>query len=280
MTAILSWNIQYGKGCDGVVDLGRIRRDILAAGLPDVICLQEVADGFAELDGAGTDQAAQIAGMFAEYQAVFAPGVDRHDGRRRRFGNMILSRLPLLDSEAHLLPRPADGATRHMRRVALAVTAATAAGPLRIATTHLEYFAAGQRHAQVGRIRDLSAEWLANAQMPPQPARHTYAPLPPAMDLVWCGDFNLEPNDPDYAALQAALPDGAGRLQDAWHLLHGTLPHAPTCGVHDAAQWPQGPHARDFFFVTPGLRTRLKSVETDTQTAASDHQPIRLLLAD
>ncbi len=45
---ILSWNIQFGKGVDGAVDLGRIARRSLEFGRvapPDVICFQEVAVG-------------------------------------------------------------------------------------------------------------------------------------------------------------------------------------------------------------------------------------------
>lgn len=207
MTTILSWNIQYGKGCDGLTDPARIRREIGRIGLADVICLQEVSDGFADLDG-GADQVAVFAGLFDGYHPVFAPGIDRSgsDGRRQRFGNMVLSRLPVLETEIHLLPRPADPSVRHMRRVAVAVTVDSAAGPLRIATTHLEFFAAGQRRTQVQQIRSLSAEWLDNAARPPQPGRNTYAAPPPAAGLVWCGDFNLVPADPEYAALLAPLP--------------------------------------------------------------------------
>lgn len=281
MTTILSWNIQYGKGCDGLTDPARIRREIGRIGLPDVICLQEVSDGFADLD-AGADQVAVFAGLFDGYHPVFAPGIDRSgsDGRRQRFGNMVLSRLPVLETEMHLLPRPADPSVRHMRRVAVAVMVASAAGPLRVATTHLEFFAASQRRAQVQQIRSLSAEWLDNAARPPQPGRNTYAAPPPVAGLVWCGDFNLVPADPEYAALLAPLPGEAGRLQDAWTLLRGTAPHLPTCGIHDAAQWPEGAHARDFFFVCPALQDRVVALDTDTDTAASDHQPLWLTLAD
>jgi len=43
MLTIVSWNIQYGKGVDGHIDLSRIAREILIDGFPDLICLQEVS---------------------------------------------------------------------------------------------------------------------------------------------------------------------------------------------------------------------------------------------
>ena len=42
MTAIVSWNIQAGRGVDGRVDLVRIARTVRALADADVICLQEV----------------------------------------------------------------------------------------------------------------------------------------------------------------------------------------------------------------------------------------------
>ncbi|MCU0933013.1 MAG: endonuclease, partial [Thiobacillaceae bacterium] len=40
---LLSWNIQWGRGLDGRVDLARIAGEIRRIGDFDVICLQEVA---------------------------------------------------------------------------------------------------------------------------------------------------------------------------------------------------------------------------------------------
>ena len=60
---ILSWNIQWGRGIDGRVDLERTVA-VIAAGNPDVICLQEVARCHPDLpgmDGNPPDQAGWIA---------------------------------------------------------------------------------------------------------------------------------------------------------------------------------------------------------------------------
>ena len=43
MLKLLSWNIQYGKGVDGLIDLKRIRDGILETADADIICLQEIS---------------------------------------------------------------------------------------------------------------------------------------------------------------------------------------------------------------------------------------------
>ncbi|HQV09649.1 MAG TPA: endonuclease, partial [Thauera sp.] len=48
---LLTWNIQWGRGADGRVDLARTVAAIRAAGDFDVICLQEVACNFPGLAG-------------------------------------------------------------------------------------------------------------------------------------------------------------------------------------------------------------------------------------
>ena len=75
---------------------------------------------------------------------VFRPAIETMDsaGGLHRFGNMTLSRLPVLQIANHLLPWPGAGATRSMRRHALEVTVQAAFGALRIVNTHLEYHSA------------------------------------------------------------------------------------------------------------------------------------------
>ncbi len=93
----VSYNIQWGTGKDGRVDLARIAGEIGAA---DVIALQEV-DRFWTRSRM-TDQTAEFAALFPEHHWVYGPGLDLDgsrrgdDGRlirrRRQFGNMLLSR--------------------------------------------------------------------------------------------------------------------------------------------------------------------------------------------
>ena len=97
---------------------------------------------------------------------------------------------------------------------------------------------------------------------------------------VFCGDFNMESDSEEYAALLAPFDGGAADLVDAWSALYPGRPHDPTCGVFDHRQWPEGAHCRDFFLVTGELRSRLRSLRVDLRTDASDHQPVVLTLVD
>jgi len=270
--SILSWNIQFGLGMDGRVDLPRIAAACRAMGDADVLCFQEVSDGFGALaPGAEADQAAAL---FPGHAPVFVPAVDRPgEGRRLRFGNMILSRLPVLDAIAHALPRPADAAVISMQRNALEAIVATGAGALRVVTTHLEYHSLAQRRAQADRLVALEAEWAARDAAPAPAGKGPYGALPPVAGTVLCGDFNFPLDEASYAATTAP-----GAYVDAWPALHGARPHDPTCGVHDRRQWPQGGHARDFFFASGRLAPRLRTLAVDTATEASDHQPLLLSL--
>jgi len=283
MTAIVSWNIQYGKGVDGVVDLGRIVETVRAMGDFDVLCAQEVAVNIADMGGGeGVDQARQLAALLPGYEPFFAPAIDLigPNGQRQRFGNMILSRLPVLAASAHVLPRPADPTVMHMPRAAAAALVGTGGGPLRVVTTHLEFHGAVQRPAQAEGLRALYAEAAANDRQLPQPGPGPYRILPAATGTAICGDFNFEASEPSYAAMVRPFADGTEALVDAWARRYPGAPHAPTCGIHDRVQWTQGAHARDFFFVSSGLAASVESVTVDVRTSASDHQPVRLVLKD
>ena len=48
----------------------------------------------------------------------------------------------------------------------------------------------------------------------------------------------------------------------------------------DRAQWADGPDCRDFIFVTEDLIGRVRSIDVNEATDASDHQPISIELAD
>ena len=70
----MSWNILWGLGMDGRVDLTRIVSEARTLGDFDILCLQEVADGFSELEGsAGENQFAEIAALLPGYTLWKAP---------------------------------------------------------------------------------------------------------------------------------------------------------------------------------------------------------------
>lgn len=268
MTAIVSWNIQNGKGCDGVTDLARIARVVRSMGEADVACFQEVARFDPAYDG-GADQVAGLAAHFPGYQPVFGPTLVRG---ARQYGNLLLSRLPVVQVFNHLLPHPAEGGIKHMQRQAIEAVVDTRSGPLRVMTTHLEAYSAAHRAAQVARLRAIQDEVAANEAAPALDAPSPYDLVARPASLVLCGDFNLGPQDLEYRALFAPP------LVDAWRHARGDEPHPPTTGLYAREQWPQGAHCRDYFAVSADVATRIVRIECETASDASDHQAIRLVL--
>jgi endonuclease/exonuclease/phosphatase family metal-dependent hydrolase len=275
---LISWNIQCGKGCDGMVDLARIVSVAKSLADADIFCFQEVSDGFASLDR-GIDQGAQLAALLPDHRAVFLPAVETIDsqGKSHRFGNMTLSRLPVLQVASHLLPWPQDMSPRSMRRQALEVTVRTAFGALRVTNTHLEYYSAVQRNAQIGRLLDLQQE--ASTYRQASDEREPYGRQMIAASGILCGDFNFDVSDLQHAMLHTSSRPGLN-YRDAWTICHPGLPHQPTCGLHDHVQWKNGADCRDFIFVTEDMAGRVRRIEVDGETAASDHQPVLIELAD
>jgi len=277
---LITWNTQWCRGVDGRVDPGRIARDALAMADFDVLCLQEIAVNFGGLAGsAGEDQIAMLAAALPGHRPLYGIATDQDDGRggRRHFGNAIFSRLPVHQVYRHLLPWPADPAVPSMQRLALEAVIETPSGPLRIVTTHLEYYSVRQRSAQVEALRALHAEACGHAREPRRagsPAE-PFASTPRPPSAVICGDFNFVPDDPLRGRMQAPHDAGTPRLVDAWPLANGGSPHPPTVGVHDG-HLPLG--TWDYAFVTEDLAPRVRRVAVDADTTASDHQPLVLVL--
>lgn len=277
---LITWNIQCGKGCDGATDLARIVAVAKEMADADVFCFQEVSSNFSKLDG-DTDQAAQLAKLLPDYLPVFRPAIETIDGEGRlnRFGNMTLSRLPVLQIANHLLPWPGASAVRSMRRHALEVTVQAAFGALRIVNTHLEYHSAGQRETQIDRLLELQQE--ASTSPKPSNSRHVepYGPQVLAASSLLCGDFNFDVSDPQHGRIHQSARLGLN-YRDAWNSCNPGQPHPLTCGLHDHAQWTEGPDCRDFIFATEDLTDRIRRVEVNHKTDASDHQPILIELGD
>jgi endonuclease/exonuclease/phosphatase family metal-dependent hydrolase len=294
---LITWNIQWGKGRDGQVDLRRTA-DALYTHDADVICLQEVAINHPQLTGdrgvlGGVDQVAGLAGLFPGFEMAFAAGSDLPDGLggRRQFGNLLLSRYPLLQVFRHTLPFPADASVPGMQRVALEVVLQTPSGALRVITTHLEFYSARQRWAQIEALRSIHETGHAHALMPCQPETDApFAVLPRGTDAVLCGDFNCPPASPEWQRLQAPFPgtDTAGAVvavppaptySDAWCVANPEHTHLPTAGLIPSVYFEQAA-CLDFVFITESMRLRLRQVAVDLGCEASDHQPVIVVFDD
>ena len=273
---LVTWNTQWCCGMDGVVSPQRIVDGARAMADFDVLCLQEVAQGYDGMPGAPGDQPAQLAALLPGYQLFFGAAVDefRADGARQRFGNLIATRLPVLQVQHHTLPWPADTGMRSMPRMCTVLTLRDPSlGALRVMTTHLEYYSAVQRLAQARALCELHAQASAMAAAPPadDASKSPFQTKIHTPHAVLCGDFNLEASEPGHALIEAA------GLRDAWRALHGTRPQDPTFRLFDRTYGPN-PIACDFVFVSPGLVPQVQRVWVDSQTRDSDHQPVALQL--
>jgi endonuclease/exonuclease/phosphatase family metal-dependent hydrolase len=264
---LVCWNVQWCRGLDGAVDPARIAAELRRLE-PDVICLQEVASNFPDLPGSkGEDQPHALMHALPEYEGCLVSGVDLPalNGRRSRFGNVILSRLKVGRVLRHSLPWPAADVPTKPRSAVEAVVEARF-GLVRIITTHLEYYSGAHRAAQIERLRQIHDEGneLGNGS-------GAFRAMPWSRSAILCGDFNLPPHDPLYVRVNEFLVD-------AWQALHPAEPHPHTFRVHERDKGEK-PYCCDYVFVTRDLVPRLRSIRIDGANRASDHQPVIVELA-
>jgi endonuclease/exonuclease/phosphatase family metal-dependent hydrolase len=277
---LITWNIQWGLGIDGRCDLKRVVADARRIADFDVLCLQEVSDNFPELRGSrGANQFAELAGLLPGYAAVEGVALDIPDGqgRRKRFGNMILSRHPVGQVLRWTLPWEADR-TKNMPRMLLEAVVTAPSGPLRVTTTHLEYSSDRLRRAQVEGIREAHRTACDRVANPREPGAGTYAVGPTSRSAILSGDFNMKPDDPAKLRVSAPFGTGTPALLDAWTVREADAPHPDSFCIHDRRYG--APHCSDFVFVTEDLARRVTRVFYDTETQVSDHQPVLVELDD
>jgi endonuclease/exonuclease/phosphatase family metal-dependent hydrolase len=280
---IVTYNIQYGTGKDGRVDLGRIAADI---GEADVIAMQEVERYFSSTGD--TDQAAELAALFPEHYWIYGAGVDMDAatpearGRRRQFGNMLLARWPILSSRNHLLPKIAYVDHLALQRSALEGVVETPSGAMRFYSVHLGHVGAAERARQIATLMAIvfdspntggvvsgskaSKHWTADQTLPPMPK--------PAVLL---GDFNLSPLDSEYEQLVGGNSAKHGRLTTTRHLIDAwtAAGHAPLDGHTCYEHLSEAPRI-DYAYLTPDLGQRISAISVGADAQGSDHQPLYL----
>ncbi len=204
------------------------------------------------------------------------------DGGRRRFGNMILSRLPVRQVYRHLLPSPVDPGVNGMPRIAVEAVVAAPFGDVRVVTTHLEWYSDRQRTAQVEALRAHlrrgprpRATWLDRRRRAAGRSTRTCARRRRSSAATSTSSTTIAL----HARMLAPFADGTPPLANAWDLVHPGVPYPATFKVHE--KWvPGDPELHcDFFFVSAELVPRVRGVRSDRETQASDHQPVILELA-
>jgi len=284
---VVTYNIQFGLGKDGRNDLQRIAGAVEGA---DIIALQEVERNW-EHSGQ-VDQPAKLASYLPDFYWVYGPYFDVDASRknpdgtignaRRQFGNMVLSKTPILSTRLFPLPKSATSEQRNMA-VGMLETVVRLGGDnaLRIYNTHLSAKSPKDRLMQIQRIRDTIAcapsEGSAWTGSSPDPLWHEdrYA-LPMPEEFVLLGDFNHRPDDPEYRRL--IQPDGNEfDLLDCWTLTG----NAPGKGAtYMPAAYPENGHRIDYAFVDHRLEKRVTNAWVDSEAQGSDHQPFWIAIDD
>ena len=282
---ICSYNIQYGTGKDGKIDLARIAQEI---GDADIVALQEV-ERFFSTTGL-IDQAAELGALFPKHFWVYGGGVNldaslvADDGtvtnRRRQFGNMLLSKSPILSSRNHLLPKFGLVDQLALQRSALeGVIKTELLGDIRVHSVHLGHASALERRVQIGTLNRILREspGQGGGVSGRQAAKH-WTTDGPLIDMpraaMFLGDFNLTPQDSEYELLAGPSDPKYGRivrmdgLADVWTTCGNDENAGPTCGSEN------GPVRIDYGFMTPDLAGQAKRMWVDTDAQGSDHQPI------
>jgi endonuclease/exonuclease/phosphatase family metal-dependent hydrolase len=287
---IVTYNIQYTCGRDGAYDLQRIVDTVADA---DIICLQEVENWW---DRSGNiAQSDEISRRLPDHYAVWGPTIDvlKVSGRealspasqrRRQFGNMILSRYPIVSSRNHMFPKFTTPGPQTIQRGAVEAVIAAPGGALRVYSTHLDHMSGRQRLIQLQNLVDVSnraihdgpaiagrdAPWLEGLELPEMPR-----------EAVICGDMNFEPTSDEYGwmaghwnQLRGYMPDSAG-FTDA-HMAAG---HAIEEGhtLYDDFDAKRGERI-DYCFVSTSFANRVVSCNVDREAVGSDHQPVRIVL--
>ncbi len=280
---IITWNTQWFKGLDGVVDVARVLSTAREMADFDVLCMQEVSVNYPVLTGQTEgDQPALVARLLPGFQVFFSAAIDELSAcgtYRQKFGNLIATRLPVRTVEHVALPYPnpvTQEVTPSMQRICQVTTVQAPWGPLRVMTTHLEYYSQVMRHAQAIACRDLHLQGCALADFPSKTEEGTpYQPKPLTTDTVICGDFNFEQDSAEHASM--IQPHQTHTLYNAWNQLNGSAPHPSTFRLYDRTYGPE-PVGCDFFFVSESLKHRVQRFAVNQETKVSDHQPVLLEL--
>ena len=283
---LASYNIQYGKGKDERFDLDRIVAEL---GERDLIALQEVETHVAR--SGMVHQAEELAARLPGMHWVYGPGIDldaatpEAPGRRRQFGNMVLSRWPILSSVNHTLPKIALHGIFHLQRTLVECVIDAPGGALRFCSVHLDHVSTDTRMPQVALMKEIllrGHERGASAGGAMNDPTWFDRPMPPQpMTAIVMGDMNFEPASPEYTALLGDVSGFHGRtirahgLADAWVLAGheeadgNTLPRAGRRGIRI-----------DHCFVTTDLADKVEAMTIGEDAVGSDHQPIFVTLAE
>jgi endonuclease/exonuclease/phosphatase family metal-dependent hydrolase len=290
---VVTYNIQWGCGRDGIVDLARVARTVEDA---DIIALQEVERNWRPEHG---DEVAQLSALLPKHHWAYAASVDLNgsqvgpDGAvrnlRRQYGLMVLSRFPIGSVRQWSLSKSPVHRQINDQSAVLETVIEVPGHHLRVYNTHLNYLMQDQRLIQV-------EELLRIVEQAPRQGPVVSAPgvdpvhlnedwlsldtdrLPTMPDsAILLGDFNMRANSPEYCRMTGSQDPTYGRgcfsaasyadsILVAGHALESG------CTYPDFAK--DEFRRIDYCFMTFDLIAHLRRSWVDEDADASDHQPV------
>jgi endonuclease/exonuclease/phosphatase family metal-dependent hydrolase len=279
---LVTYNIQYSLGKDGRYNLPRIAEAVRGA---DVIALQEVDRHIQRTDD--VDQPARLAELLSEYHWIYGPPIDLNGSersangqivhRRRQYGNMLLSRWPILSSRLHLLPKFRSYTQVNGQRGALEGVIAAPSGPLRVYSIHLSSLSAEERLAQLDYLLPRLLDLPREGGICTGPTWGPYEEMPMPESCVIMGDCNFTPQSREYNQVVGEADYFYGRIVLGHHLVDSWTQSGH--GQDEGATWydleenKSLPLRLDYGFVSPDLADKIQNARIDEDAIGSDHQP-------
>ncbi|TPI17790.1 endonuclease/exonuclease/phosphatase family protein [Mesorhizobium sp. B4-1-1] len=287
---LISYNIQYGYGSDGRYDLSRCARLVNGA---DIIALQEVERHWQRTNE--DDQPEILSSLLPDYYWAYGPAFDMdasasRDGRvfnrRRQFGTMVLSKLPIVWSRLHTLPLRRTLRPLNTRNAALECMIRTPAGPVRVLSLHLAHVAAEERLEQIDylnaehrRAPSDGGPWSGVDDEPQRNWTNGQTEPENPFAAIWLGDFNMEPGSAEYRRIVGSTPyhRRAAYIDGFVDAVAVAGESGPDFHTHEKIIDGRLAKRRlDHCFVGGGLADRVRSVTADIGEVASDHFPLRV----
>jgi len=235
---LATFNIHHAEGTDGKLDLDRVAEVVRGS---DIIGFQEVDVKFGRRSQFA-DQAAELARKLGGKE-VFGGNLINGEGK---YGVALVSKHPILESQNHPLPFSA-GREKAEPRGVLEVRLDVPGGPLRVLVTHLAHDSNADRLLQVEALVKLVKKSKERC--------------------VLMGDLNFNPANEAYRRLIEGGNAKVPLLVDAWERVGKG--EGSTIGVRGR----RGSRI-DYILVTPDLAKGLRTIRVESETNASDHQPV------
>ena len=219
--------------------------------------------------------AADLRGLLPDHFSVYRAGLRDacrsaiEDGRRRAAALPVRQHDPVAladpSTRTLLLPRTRTISPMNLQRGATEALIDTPAGALRVYSVHLDHVSADERIRQIAYLKERINAFRQEGGALTGGGDFGFAELPHPDDFVLMGDFNMEPEGPEYCALAGTR----GRLLRPLAAASATPVDALARSrrlTPDSYSWidPADHNKRmhlDYCFVSCGLEPRLKCLD-------------------